>query len=93
MSYNSLPPYEIEETSSISANDLKRLKNFARFWELIVNRGLCKLPEDNGQIFDKFMALSDTLLVHFGRNWGIDKEELKKAVFESITSAKFLQNV
>jgi radical SAM superfamily enzyme YgiQ (UPF0313 family) len=76
MRYSSQPPYEVEETGSISAADIQRLKNFARFWEQIINRGLLHL--ENGLVFEKFMALSDTLLAHFGRNWGIDKAELAK---------------
>jgi len=74
MRFNPLPPYDIEETASISADDIQRIKNFARFWELLVNRGLVKL--ENEAVFDRFMSLSDKLFSHFGRNWGIDKEEL-----------------
>jgi radical SAM superfamily enzyme YgiQ (UPF0313 family) len=77
MKYNPLPPYEVLETSAMSENDLSRIKNFARFWEIIVNRGLA--PGDSYN-FDKFMELSDTLLAHFGKNWGIDRDELFKAV-------------
>ena len=79
MRYNRKPPYEIEETASIITADLQRLKNFAAFWERLVNRGL--LPVKGGLIFEKFMSLSDSLFTHFGKNWGIDKTELvKKAV-------------
>ena len=76
MRYNSKPPYEIEETSSISAEDLQRLKNFAAFWERLVNRGLLRIEDE--LIFEKFMSLSDSLLSHFGKNWGLDKAELIK---------------
>jgi len=76
MRYNSKPPYEIEETSSISAADLQRLKNFAAFWERLVNRGLLFIEGEF--VFERFMALSDSLLSHFGKNWGIDKTELIK---------------
>ena len=83
MKYNPAPPYEIEKTSAMSADDLGRIKNFARFWEIIVNR---KLFSFNGekQIFDNFMALSDSLFIHFGRNWGIDKQELLEAVKDRV---------
>jgi radical SAM superfamily enzyme YgiQ (UPF0313 family) len=81
MRYNSKPPYEIEETSSISEADLKRLKNFAAFWERLVNRSLLYLESE--PVFEKFMSLSDSLLTHFGKNWGIDKAELiRKATDE-----------
>jgi radical SAM superfamily enzyme YgiQ (UPF0313 family) len=80
MHYNPSPPYELIESSAISKQDLDRIKNFARFWELIVNRGLAE--SGSAPVFDRFMTLSDFLFAHFGRNWGIDKnkllEEIKK---------------
>jgi radical SAM superfamily enzyme YgiQ (UPF0313 family) len=82
MRYNRKPPYEIEETASISAVDLRRIKNFAGFWERLVNRGLLHL--DSGLVFEKFMALSDSLLAHFGKNWGIDKTELIKKAADNL---------
>ena len=83
MRYNPYPPYEVLETSSINAAGMRRIKNFARFWELIVNRGLLNFigykPEAAG-MFEYFMKLSDSLYNHFGRNWGIDKNELKTVI-------------
>jgi radical SAM superfamily enzyme YgiQ (UPF0313 family) len=75
------PPYEVLETSSLSKNDLDRIKNFARFWELIVNRGSFadmaeSLFPEGEPMFFRFMALSDHLLQHFGRNWGIARKDL-----------------
>jgi len=74
MVFNPLPPYELIETADIPAASLDRIKNFARFWELTVNRGLLDIGPS--PVFDRFMALSDSLLARFGRNWGIDKNEL-----------------
>ncbi|MCL2879613.1 MAG: DUF4080 domain-containing protein, partial [Treponema sp.] len=74
MRYNTSPPYEVLETAALSAHELDRIKNFARFWELIVNRGLAQF--DKAPVFARFMDLSDALLARFGRNWGIDKNEL-----------------
>jgi hypothetical protein len=79
MCYNSLPPYEVRETSAISAADLLRIKNFARFWEIIANRKLAGFNADKFT-FNKFLALSDSLYSHFNKNWGIDKNELINAV-------------
>jgi len=78
MKFNSLPPYELIESVDIPVSGLDRLKNFARFWELIVNRGLLNIGP--APVFDRFMALSDSLLAHFGRNWGIDRYKLKEAI-------------
>jgi radical SAM superfamily enzyme YgiQ (UPF0313 family) len=75
------PPYEALETASLPAADLDRIKNFARFWELIVNRGAFRdleprLFPQGKPVFRPFMELSDRLLARFGRNWGIDRREL-----------------
>jgi hypothetical protein len=79
MRYSLQPPYEVLETSAMSAADIERIKNFARFWELIVNRRLVN-NQANQPVFDDFMALSDALFAHFGRNWGIDKSELMETI-------------
>jgi len=78
MRYNPSPPYELLESAVLPACDLDRLKNFARFWELIVNRGL--VPVNDSPVFDRFMSLSDSLFARFGRNWGIDKKELQNSL-------------
>jgi radical SAM superfamily enzyme YgiQ (UPF0313 family) len=83
--YSPQAPYEVRETGALSAGDLERVKNFARFWELIVNRGAfadlvpALFPPEEA-VFDRFMALSDWLLGRFGRNWGIDRKELREAL-------------
>ncbi|HCM26604.1 MAG: B12-binding domain-containing radical SAM protein [Treponema sp. GWB1_62_6] len=88
MRYSAEPPYEVLSTSAMSPTDLDRLKNFSRFWELIVNRGnfpeftAAFLASDSG-IFSRFIVLSDTLLLLFGRNWGIDRHELRSALNQS----------
>ena len=79
MVYEPLPPYEVRETSAVSAGGFLRVKNFARFWEIIVNRKLMCFDANNFT-FEKFLALSDSLYARFGKNWGIDKNELIEAV-------------
>jgi radical SAM superfamily enzyme YgiQ (UPF0313 family) len=83
MSFNPLPPYEVMETSTMSVEELSRIKNFARFWEMIVNRGLVPSAVFD---FNSFMNLSDALLAHFGRNWGIDRDELLEALQNRLLS-------
>ena len=83
MKYNPVPPYEIEETSLMSAGEIQQIKNFARFWEIIVNRSLIDFSGSKS-IFDSFMGLSDSLFAKFGRNWGIDKHELLEAAKDLI---------
>jgi radical SAM superfamily enzyme YgiQ (UPF0313 family) len=82
MRHSPEPPYEVIETGALPAAELARLKNFARFWELIVNRNpfpdlLPGLLPPGKPVFDRFMNLSDKLLETLGRNWGIDRMELR----------------
>jgi hypothetical protein len=89
MRYATDPPYEVLETSALAVEDLDRIKNFARFWELIVNRGaftalLPRLVPEGEGAFSPFMALSDWLLRRFQRNWGIDRKDLRAALEEWI---------
>jgi radical SAM superfamily enzyme YgiQ (UPF0313 family) len=84
MKYSAAPPYEVIETGALSAIELDKIKNFARFWELIVNRAPFPALLPAGEpVFDRFMDLSDKLLKHFGRNWGIDREELKSFLYKT----------
>jgi len=78
MSFNPQPPYELIETADIPTSEMGRIKNFARFWELTVNRGLLDIGPS--PVFDRFLLLSDSLLARFGRNWGIDKNELLNTI-------------
>jgi hypothetical protein len=82
MCYSPAPPYEVIETGALDAAELSRIKNFARVCETIVNRNpfpalLPSLLPPGEPVFEKFMILSGRLLEHFGRNWGIDRNELQ----------------
>ncbi|MDR1429992.1 MAG: DUF4080 domain-containing protein [Spirochaetaceae bacterium] len=85
MKYAAQPPYEVLETSVLPKDDLDRVKNFARFWEIIVNRGKFNtllpelLPPGQGA-FGRFMEISAALLSRFGKNWGIDRGDLQEAL-------------
>ena len=86
MLYAAEPPYEVIATGALHKPELDRIKNFARFWELIVNRNpfpeiLPVLLPSGEPAFEKFMMLSDELLEKLGRNWGIDREELRACVY------------
>jgi radical SAM superfamily enzyme YgiQ (UPF0313 family) len=87
MRFNPKPPYEVLETAALPAPDLDRLKNFARFWELLVNRGaftdfIDRIFPPEAPVFAPFMELSDRLLARFGRNWGLDRRDLRAALSE-----------
>ncbi|MDR2534752.1 MAG: B12-binding domain-containing radical SAM protein [Treponema sp.] len=85
MRYAKEPPYEVLETSVLSKAELDRIKNFARFWELIINRGTFKdlsnlLALKDQAVFHRFADLGDRLFQRFQRNWGIDRKALREAL-------------
>jgi radical SAM superfamily enzyme YgiQ (UPF0313 family) len=85
MHYDSEPPYEVMESACLPFAEMNRIKNFTRFWELIVNRKNYAVFTEyffsgGKPVFNRFMALSDELLKQFGRNWGIDRKELEAAL-------------
>jgi radical SAM superfamily enzyme YgiQ (UPF0313 family) len=87
MTYAAEPPYEVIESSAIPLKEMNRIKNFARFWEILVNRNhfpneISRHVPPGVPVFWRFMELSERLLGRFGRNWGIDREELRKALVD-----------
>ena len=91
--YSSLPPYEMISTSTLSKAELDSMKNFSRFWELIVNRNhfpdlTLKIFPKGESAFDNFYDLSKKLLLHFGSNWGIDRNELREFLQSFLSTEK-----
>lgn len=85
MEWSQNPPYEVLSTSSMSREELDRVKTFARFWELIVNRSrfdadLDRLLPPGVPGFKRFATLSARLAARFGRAWGIPLDELRAEV-------------
>lgn len=69
MRYAEQPPYEVLETSAMSANELARVRRFARYWDLYGNSGRFRysLPALlSNQPFERFMAFSDWLHARTG---------------------------
>ena len=96
MVYAAKAPYEVIETSAVPAVEMDRIKNFARFWEILVNRGhfpeeISRLISPEKPVFWPFMELSDRLLEHFGRNWGIDRKELREVLKTTLHTQQSLR--
>jgi radical SAM superfamily enzyme YgiQ (UPF0313 family) len=94
MHFRAEAPYEAVSTAALPETELEAIKNFARFWERIVNRSpfpdLVPLLFPPGKpVFYPFMKLSRFLLARFGRNWGIDRKDLRNALedFCSVSSS------
>ncbi|MDR2517546.1 MAG: DUF4080 domain-containing protein [Spirochaetaceae bacterium] len=93
MKYAALPPYEALETAALTREELNRIKNFARFWELIVNRDtfpdLAPVLVPKGEaVFSRFMGIAGRLFARFGRNWGLDRRELRAALAEEASGPR-----
>ncbi len=87
MRYSPDPPYEVIASAAMDEAGLGALKNFARFWELVVNRGhfddlVPRLLPEGGTAFGRFLGIANALVGRFGRNWGIDRKELRAALEE-----------
>ncbi len=89
MVYNPDPPYEITRNKQIDKPQMDRLKRFAKYWELIANRGNFEetLPLIvGGSPFARFMELSDWLHGKVGRDFGIPLRDLAGLVFRYSTT-------
>ena len=66
MVYNPFPPYEILQTKTLSAADVRRLRHFARVYDLVANSGnfvesTPLLWREGGSPFHRFLAWSEWL--------------------------------
>ena len=87
--YNKKAPYEVISTDCLCTSSMEKIKNFARFWEQIVNRRpfpelLALIVPSGKPVFNSFMDLSQKLLDKFGRNWGIPRKELEETIIKII---------
>ncbi|MBF0461312.1 MAG: DUF4080 domain-containing protein [Magnetococcales bacterium] len=71
MVYNPDPPYDLLCNDLLDFATLRRLKRFARFWDLLCNSGrfpqVCGLLGQQPEPFYAFLALSDWLFAAIGR--------------------------
>lgn len=95
MRYNPRPPYDLIENGLIDAPAFARIKRFARFWEITVNRN--RLPrsvpllwEGQPSAFHAFMAWSDWLYGQLGRTHRIPLMELATALWRYLLDERLL---
>ena len=89
MVYATNPPYEILENKLIDRESMDRLKRFARYWELMANRGNFKESLSlllNDSPFSRFMKWNDWLYEHIKRDFGIALRDLVYLLFEYLTT-------
>ena len=88
MRYSELPPYEIQETRTMSRAQLVELGRMAKIWDLISNRGYfqssLKLLQ-NTPPFEWLRELTARIWNRFGRTHTLDLMSLAECLFEYLT--------
>lgn len=80
MVYSPYAPYEVRRTGALAFEEVRRLRRFARYWDLVANSGvfaetsrlLCAGPSP----FASFMAFSDRLYAATGQTHSISRARL-----------------
>jgi hypothetical protein len=83
------PPYEVQQTSTLSALALERIGRFARYWDLFGNSGRFAgtLPLLLGDApFARFMAFSDALWARWGATHKVSLEAQAEALLDWLVS-------
>ena len=89
MIYSDIPPYEILETSLILAEEMKRLKRFARYWDLFYNSGnfkqSVKMIWNDQEVFKNFYEFSTWIFNQLNTTWNIQLNKLYELLFTYLT--------
>ena len=90
MVYNPFPPYEILQTKTLSAADVRRLRHFARVYDLVANSGnfvesTPLLWREGGSPFHRFLAWSEWLGRQAPTTQGVALNRLMELFFRYLT--------
>ncbi len=90
MAYDPLPPYTVQQTAAVSADDMQRFTRLARYWDLIANSGrftqtLGELLRASASPFQAFLELSDWLWQHTQTTGHLTPEVLVDALFDYLS--------
>jgi radical SAM superfamily enzyme YgiQ (UPF0313 family) len=83
MVYNTSPPYDVLQTSTLSFAELQQIRRFARFWDVTVNNGRFPntasfLWQEQPSVFSAFMEWSEWLYQQTGSSAGIAPPRLAR---------------
>ncbi|MBF0153764.1 MAG: DUF4080 domain-containing protein [Magnetococcales bacterium] len=91
MVFDPEPPYELLSNKHLDFMTLRRLKRFARYWDLIGNSGRFSLTRScllgEGSPFARFLALSDWLYATTGQTHRIALPRLYDLVLRGLVDA------
>ena len=91
MIYDVAPPYTVQQTGTVSADQMQRFTRLARYWDLIANSGRFKrslhlVMDDAESPFQAFLDLSDWLWLTTQKTSGLTPETLVDLLFDYCTS-------
>ena len=92
MLYDAAPPYTVQQTGAVTADEMLRFTRLARYWDLIANSGrfnrsLHLLMDDAASPFQAFLGLSDWLWRTAQKTSGLTPEALVDHLFDYVTTA------
>lgn len=101
MKYSPLPPYEIRENRNICFEDMRRLRRFSRYWDIVSNSGVFLLSSEiicgggtaagknisgfSQSPFASFMAFSDALYAETHQTHSISRARLRNFISSWLT--------
>ena len=93
MVYDVAPPYTVQQTHAVSADEMLRFTRVARYWDVIANSGrftqtlaqLMALSAACPSPFQAFLDLSDWLWPHTNTTGRLTPEVLVDALFDYLT--------
>ena len=92
MVYDDAPPYTVQQTGAVTADEMQRFTRLARYWDLIANSGRFKrslqlLMDDADSPFQAFLDLADWLWITAQKTSGLTPEALVDHLFDYFTTA------
>ena len=91
MVYDVAPPYTVQQTGAVTADQMQRFTRLARYWDLIANSGRFKrslhlVMDGTASPFQSFLDLSDWLWLTTQKTSGLTPEALVDLLFDYFTT-------
>lgn len=95
MVYNSAPPYDVFQTSTLSFPELQQIRRFARFWDITVNNGRFShtaplIWKNSASVFGAFMEWSQWLYKQTHATAGFTPGRLARLLSTFLTDTRKL---
>ena len=93
MVYDDAPPYTVQQTGAVTADEMQRFTRLARYWDLIANsarfkKSLRLLIDHGDSPFLEFLDFSDWLWGSTHLTSGLTPEALVDLLFDFLTTAR-----